>query len=79
MADVPLTPSTIGRRIASVRVLRGLRQEDLAERAGVALSTVARAENEDTTPTVATLALLHEALACPLDYLVSGKGAPGEP
>lgn len=64
----------IGRRIASVRTLRGLTQAELAERAGVAEQTVTRAEKGKLA--IVTLIKIGTALDTNQNYLTLGEGAP---
>jgi len=64
----------IGRRLESVRRLRGLTQDELAERAKVARTTVVRAEAGRLS--ILTISRLASTLCTSLDYIVEGKGAP---
>jgi DNA-binding XRE family transcriptional regulator len=54
--------SQIGTRLRTIRIERGLAQEEVARRAGVALNTVVRAELGRVTPSTATVLKLAEAL-----------------
>ena len=64
----------VGRRIASVRVLRGLTQQELATQSRVGLSTLVRAEAGSYSAD--TVVKLNGVLGTSLDYLLSGIGAP---
>lgn len=64
----------VGRRLASVRVLRGLTQAELAEKSGVTGATVSRAEGGAYSAD--TLVKLNAVLASSLDYILYGTGAP---
>lgn len=72
------TSTEIGRRIASVRTLRGLTQAQVAEQAGVALNTVTRAEVAAVSPSLDTIVKIRGVLGCSLDYLIYGRGGPEE-
>ena len=52
----------IGERLRELRVQRALRQEDLAELAGVGKNTINRIEKNHTEPHMTTLRKLAEAL-----------------
>jgi transcriptional regulator with XRE-family HTH domain len=69
-----LNTEDIGRRIASVRALRGLTQAELSEKAGVAEATVQRAEKGRLA--IVTIVKIRKALDTSMDYLLDGKGAP---
>jgi transcriptional regulator with XRE-family HTH domain len=68
------TPHEVGRRLASVRVLRGITQAQLAEGSGVTEATISRAESG--TYSADTLVKLNRVLATSLDYILYGEGAP---
>lgn len=67
-------PEDVGRRLASVRVLRGLTQEQLAKGSGVTGATISRAESGAYSAD--TLVKLNSVLNTSLDYLLYGEGAP---
>ena len=52
----------IGRKIKDLRVLKGLTQEDLAERTQLSVRTIQRIEKGEVDPRTYTLNLLAEAL-----------------
>lgn len=63
----------VGRRLTSLRALKGLTQEQLAEKANVHPATVWRAEQGKFS--VVTLIRLNEVLGSSHDYILLGKGA----
>ena len=71
----PLMPTMLGRRIASLRALHGMGQNDLAQAVGVTQGTVSRWECGDKTPRLRTLMAVAEALGCNAEYLLSGPDA----
>lgn len=72
--DLQPDPEAVGRRLASVRVLRGLTQADLAQQANVTGATVSRAESG--TYSADTLVKLNRVLDSSLDYILYNDGAP---
>ena len=52
----------VGKRIRELREEQRLRQEDLAQRAGVARNTVSRIERDDLVPTVVMIEKLANGL-----------------
>lgn len=69
-ADTKERAARLGRRIAAVRNLRGLRQADLAELIGVSMFTVSKWERGIQTPDAHAVALMCAALDCSADYLL---------
>ncbi len=62
-------------RLREVRERKLLRQEDLAERTGITLSTISRLENGLQRPRVTTIKKLAEGLGVPPeDLIVWGAG-----
>jgi transcriptional regulator with XRE-family HTH domain len=61
-----------GRRIAEARRNAGLSQEQLAERIGVARSTVARIETGAATPTLDVGLAIARELRVPAEKLLAG-------
>ena len=59
---VALLANDIGRRIRELRKLRGLSQEELAERAGLTLESISRAERGRSEITISSLARVCDAL-----------------
>lgn len=64
----------VGRRLASVRVLRGYTQAELAGSSGVTEATISRAESGRYSAD--TLVKLNAVLRSSLDYILYGEGAP---
>lgn len=64
---------TLGGRIARMRTRSGLTQEQLAERAGIGASYVARIEVGQRRPTLDVLAELADALGVPLHRLLADE------
>jgi len=64
----------VGRRIASARVMADLTQQDLADRAGIAQSALARVERGNRPQlSVGTLYAIAQALHVSTDYLLGLK------
>jgi len=69
----------IGRRLRSVREARGLSQRELAARAGLTSGTVSLIEKNRTSPSVASLKSLLDAIPMPLSEFFSEVEAAGPP
>jgi transcriptional regulator with XRE-family HTH domain len=66
----------IGDRLKSLRIEQALTQAELAEKAGVALNTVARLERNETEPHMPTARKLAAALGVhPRELTTGGKDA----
>lgn len=65
--------TTIGKRIATLRREKNLRQDDLAERLLVSPQAVSKWENDQTCPDISLLPKLAEILGVTVDELLSGK------
>ena len=63
----------VGNRIRSLRIEKGLSQEDLANEAEVPLSQIGRIERGENNPTISTLYVISEALGIELKKLVDFK------
>ena len=63
----------IGARIRSLRIDKGLSQEDLANEADVPLSQIGRIERGENNPTISTLYVISEALGIDLKRLLDFK------
>ena len=61
----------IGRKIKDLRVLKGLTQEDLADRTKLSVRTIQRIEKGEVDPRTYTLNLLAEALEVDLETFTS--------
>ena len=65
----------IGQRIKQLRVMKGLTQEELAEKSGVSRGTISALENGiDRTTTSKTLVKLAQALDTTVDRIFFTKG-----
>ena len=65
--------TSIGKRIASLRKEKGLKQEELAEMLGVSGQAVSKWENDQTCPDISLLPKLARILGVSVDELLSGK------
>lgn len=63
----------IGDRIRKLRIELGIDQKELAERIGVANSTISRLESGQKTPSRETTLKLANILGCTTDYLITGQ------
>jgi len=63
----------LGQKIKELRVLKGLTQEDLAEKTHLSVRTIQRIENGDVDPRTYTLQLLAEALGVELEEFTKEK------
>jgi transcriptional regulator with XRE-family HTH domain len=66
----------LGRRINQLRKLRGLTQEELAERAGISVSFLSMIERAERVPHLTTLAQLADALGITLSEAFAGLERP---
>jgi DNA-binding XRE family transcriptional regulator len=77
-ADHPLLeelrPNNFPRNLRALRVLRGLEQRDLAQRAGVGADTISHLENGRNKPRAGTIKKLADALDVPPEKLVGHSG-----
>ena len=64
----------VARRLASLRALRGLTQQELASAAKIGLSTVVRAEGGRYSADA--IVKMNRVLGSSLDYIFEGTGAP---
>jgi len=67
--------TTIGKRIASLRKDKGMKQEDLAGTLGISGQAVSKWENDQTCPDISLLPQLAKVLGVTVDELLSGKQA----
>ena len=65
-------PASVGANVRRLREALGLRQEDLASRAGVSMALVYALESKDRGPTLRSAHRIALALGVTLDDLVSG-------
>ena len=64
---------TLGRRIASLRKEKDLKQDDLAEMLSVSPQAVSKWENDQTCPDISILPQLAKILGVSVDELLTGK------
>jgi transcriptional regulator with XRE-family HTH domain len=64
---------SFGRNLAKLRKEKGLTQEDLVEMSGVAISQIRRYETGKSTPSLAAITKLVEALGASIDEMVFGS------
>lgn len=67
----------LGENLQKLRKARGLKQEELAERAGVSITQISKIERNETDPRASTIEKLTTALGCSADKLLFDKEAPG--
>ncbi len=67
---------TLGSRIAYYRKLKGLTQDDLAEKFGISAQAVSKWENDITCPDIMILPSLADLFGITTDELLTGKGTP---
>lgn len=65
--------TTLGKRIATRRREKGMKQDELAERLGVSPQAVSKWENDQTCPDISLLPSLAKILGVSIDELLSGK------
>lgn len=63
----------LGQKIKELRILKGLTQEDLAEKTNLSVRTIQRIESGDVDPRTYTLNLLAEALGVDLEEFTREK------
>lgn len=69
----------IGAKIKELRLLKGLTQEELAERTGLSVRTIQRIENGDVDPRTYTLSALAEALEVEVSEFTTPKAEAANP
>ncbi|MEW6489163.1 MAG: helix-turn-helix transcriptional regulator [Thermodesulfobacteriota bacterium] len=67
------TPSTLGRRIATLRDRRGWTQKQLAERASVSVPFLSEIENDKRKAGADVILRIAKALRASLNYLMKGE------
>ena len=70
---------TLGKRIATLRRQKGLRQEDLAEQLNVSAQAISKWENELSCPDISLLPQLASILGVTVDELLTGQTADAAP
>lgn len=73
------TSEELGTRIRRLRTESGWTLQELAERAGVSLSTLSKIENAQVAPTFDTLVKAAHGLGIRFEALLSGPGGPAAP
>jgi transcriptional regulator with XRE-family HTH domain len=68
----------VRRRIRELRLERGLKQEELCERAGISADAITRIEGGSRVPTLDTLERLASALGVPPAAFFDGAAPPAE-
>lgn len=69
----------LGLRLQTAREQRSLSQNALAKTAGVARTTIGYIESGQTTPSIATVELLAQALGVSVAWLAFDEGSPRQP
>src|SRR5690606_27692805 len=67
----PTTPDGLGPHVKSLRTVRRLTQDELAERSGLAADTIRRLEHEEFSPSLRTLKKVARGLQVALVTLIS--------
>ena len=67
---------TLGKRIATLRKEKGIKQEELAQMLDVSAQAVSKWENDLTCPDINALPKLAQILGVTVDELLSGKKEP---
>ena len=63
-----------GQRIKTLRIEKGLTQEELGEKLGLDKGTVSKMERGENAPTAKTLIALREIFGVSTDWILTGKG-----
>lgn len=69
----PLQVTTLGGRIRTWRIARGMTQSHLAQVADCGKSFISLLESDRSIPSIFTVTLIAEALELRLDYLILGR------
>ncbi len=64
----------IGQRIKTLRIEKGLTQEDLGEKLGLDKGTVSKMERGENAPTAKTLIALKKLFGVSTDWILTGEG-----
>jgi transcriptional regulator with XRE-family HTH domain len=67
----------LSKNLQSIRKTRGLRQEQLAEKAGVSLTQISKIERDEADPRVSTVEKLAKALECSTSKLLFNEDGEG--
>jgi transcriptional regulator with XRE-family HTH domain len=68
--------TTLGSRVKKARETKGLKQHDLADRAGVSVGFLSEIENNHRNPSGKVLLKIASVLGTTMDYLQTGHSAP---
>lgn len=63
----------LGENLQKIRKDKGLKQEDLADKAGVSLTQISKIERNETDPRVSTIEKLSRVLGISVDKLIFGE------
>lgn len=72
---MPVSPQTMGQRVAALRERRGWKQRELAERAGISVTFLSEVENDKRNLSSDVLLRLTTALNTSMDYLMMGSSS----
>ena len=64
---------TLGKRIAEQRKIKGLKQEELAEKLNISAQAVSKWENDQSCPDISILPELSKILGISIDELLTGE------
>ena len=64
---------TLGKRISEQRKIKGLTQEDLAEKLNISAQAVSKWENDQSCPDISILPELSKILGISIDELLTGE------
>jgi len=65
--------NTLGKRIAEQRKIKGMKQEELAEKLNVSAQAVSKWENDQSCPDISILPELSKILGISIDELLTGE------
>lgn len=65
--------NTLGKRIAEQRKIKGMKQEELAEKLNVSAQAVSKWENDQSCPDISILPELSKLLGISIDELLTGE------
>ena len=67
----------LGNNLQRLRKEKGLKQDELAEQAGVSLTQISKIERNETDPRISTIEKISKALECSADRLIFDKESHG--
>ena len=65
--------NTLGKRISEQRKIKGMKQEELAEKLNVSAQAVSKWENDQSCPDISILPELSKLLGISIDELLTGE------